>query len=829
MKTITDNLKNSLAKKTPVYKTTVYLYKRFWNGGAYVYDAPIDITDNVMQYGDLLWKLDNEGFNVWNLSNTTLTFRNERNQWLQGNTKGFFTANYLINQSKIKVKVGAELADGTTEDLYAFSGYISGSPNYDTENKKAIITLISAMSVFDKFSAEDISTTVTEEVLGSDSGDTFTTAQDGVGIILEIKKGATPAAAVELKANIDYTLSDLNTKGTPLTVTLTTALTAGENLYITYKYWYEDETIEWIIKEIMTLCGITSYSIQPAIFESSIQNIWTQNTQAEWEASTLQNIDTTSSVDSFKRKWFLIDDFSGALTWTVTKAVAGHAWAIALEILTGTISATSSGVSVIKSIWMNKYYGTWAFKSWTTLGYHNFIRVFFIAGDEYLGQPRMGYFLKIHSQDSYVKLYRSDGITGQSGADNNSVLLLTIAHRMISTDTIRVTRDTSGKFNVFINGSDNAGAWTATDNGYNTNSRGLYLEKFANAAAITKQYFDSFYFSNAADGTGAIDEHLQSILESIVYDMGVSVVSFGVMKNTYTPISPGDTSVIIETLTADDLEFTSPDPADWQPLDGTGIPQSVIKRYIKVRISLTHIGITTPQFDEFQIYYSTSQILISLVNLTGMSCRQALEILAEMPNYEIVFDTDDKFLFRERLTGLPSILDITGDTNLKEVTNYNQGIARIYNHVRAEFGNYKVDADASADADPNSITKYGTRHYSVQSSQLLPNENANIAYAIAPTILAYTKTPRKRCNIETQFLPQLELGDKITLFYDEPIALRQWRWGDKDVVYGQANIEYYNNEILKNRYNLWDIDMRIEGIRLNLNNYITNFDLTEVV
>jgi len=66
MKTISGNLKKSLAKKTPVYKKTVYLYKRFWNGTSYIYDSPVDITDEVVEYGDLLWKLDNENFNVWN-------------------------------------------------------------------------------------------------------------------------------------------------------------------------------------------------------------------------------------------------------------------------------------------------------------------------------------------------------------------------------------------------------------------------------------------------------------------------------------------------------------------------------------------------------------------------------------------------------------------------------------------------------------------------------------------------------------------------------------------------------------------------------------------
>ena len=822
MKTISDNLKNSLARKSPVYKKTVYLYKRLWSAGAYVYDAPIDITDEIESYGDLLWKLDNEGFNVWNLSNTTLTLRNDRNQWLQDNATGFFTSGYIINQSKIKIKVGAELADGSIEDLYAFSGYISGSLNYDTERKKVIITLISAMSIFDKFNAEDISETEPDELLGSDTGSVFTTAQNGVGLIDIIKRGLSLETATEIKANTDYQLTDLNTKGTPLTVTLTTGLTAGENLYITYKYWYEDKTIEWIIEEIMTLCGIGSYSIQKAEYAVGIENTWDFKTQDDWETGTLTNIDTTSSSGSFMRKWFLIDDFSGSLVWTVSKSVAGHTWGIVSEVLKSTINATTGGVSVIKSLWMTEYYGTWNFKAWTTVGYHNFIRVFFIVGSEYLGQPREGYFLKIHSNDGYVKLYRSDDVTGQSGADNNSVLLLTINHRMISTDIIRVTRDSTGKFNVFINGSDNDGEWTVTNNDYQGN-RGMYLEVFANTDASVSQYFDDFYFSNAPDGTSAIDIS-DAVFESPVNDSGENLLSYGFLEEISTLYNG---TITIETATSDDgITYDG-----WEIVTDS-IIASANKRYIKFKVSLgitAQTNIETPIIDQIRIKYYTSTTVISLVNLTGLNCRQALEILAKMPNFEIVFDTDDKFYFRERITGGEPVLDIKGEDNLKQLTNYKQGVSRVYNLVTAEFGDYRVDSNASSDAEPNSVTKYGTRIYSISSNQLLPNENANIAYAIAPTILAYTKNPRKRCQIETQFLPQLELGDKITLFYEEPSALKLWHWGDISVNWGDPDIEYFNAATIENRYNFWNAIMRIEGIRLNLNNYITNFDLTEVI
>jgi len=147
----------------------------------------------------------------------------------------------------------------------------------------------------------------------------------------------------------------------------------------------------------------------------------------------------------------------------------------------------------------------------------------------------------------------------------------------------------------------------------------------------------------------------------------------------------------------------------------------------------------------------------------------------------------------------------------------------------AEFGIYRVVADASADAQPNSIDKYGTREYPVSASNLLPAQNVNIAYAIAPTILNYTKTPRKRCTVDAMFLPQLELGDKVTLYFNEPTALYRWLYGDTDMPYGRADLEYYDEDILKNRYNFYGTVMRIEGVEFNPNDFRTKFNLVEVI
>jgi len=809
MKTISDNLKNSLARKTPIYKKTVYLYKRFWNGGAYVYDAPIDITDEVKEYGDLLWKLDNEGFNVWNLSNTTLVLRNDRNQWLEGNTKGFFTANYLINQSKIKIKVGAELADGSIEDLYAFSGYISDSPNYDTENKKAIITLISAMSALNKTSALDLTNTYTEEVIGRFTGITFETKNKGVAEIVKVEKKDYYSGSIyyTLIPEREYSFSNLNKKELRATITLVRELQGTEYVRATYKCWYYDKFIEEIIEEFITNIGITDYSISQILFNLAVKIYNDQKTTYFLKTGEKSNVDIYSTDGQIRLGLPVFDDFSdGDITTNPTWTEVG-ASSFFDSIYDRKYRFRGDATEIYTSD--NNTTGTWEIVYSADGGIYFTYQ--FIVKDNWYNSGQ-GYKLTIDQNSDEITLWK----------DASSIIGRKTSAGITGYDMhlIRITRDASGNFIVYL---DDISIITGTENTYNTN---YFYRLICNGSTI-ENFFNINYMGYSDSVIPAGQYVATGNFISEVFDCSENVTSYDQLF--YDNSTPANTSITVETYSSDTSDFsTGNDAAGWVAVSDYLVPQSALKRYIKFRFTLaTTDSAATPLISNIVFYYSSKQVKLEIASLSG-SYLDMIKEFAKISNYEIAFDTNDKFYFRSRTSIAGSVLDIKGDDNLKELTNYSQGIERVYNIVTASIGNYTETSSAEDDSVPNSVTKYGKRCYDISSS-LMITDNMNISLGIAPTILAYTKTPRKRCDIETQFLPQLELGDKITLFYEEPTALRLWKWGDTDVVYGQADIEYYNNEVLQNRYNFWDIDMRIEGIRLNLNNYITNFDLVQVL
>ncbi|NLO90836.1 MAG: hypothetical protein GX410_02420, partial [Elusimicrobia bacterium] len=92
MRTLSSALSNGLQSAAPRYFKRAELFPRVWNGTAYEYGPAADITDCLLSVTPIKWKLDGEGYGVWNYSNCTLTLRNDRGQFREGNAAGVFGA-----------------------------------------------------------------------------------------------------------------------------------------------------------------------------------------------------------------------------------------------------------------------------------------------------------------------------------------------------------------------------------------------------------------------------------------------------------------------------------------------------------------------------------------------------------------------------------------------------------------------------------------------------------------------------------------------------------------------------------------------------------------
>lgn len=831
MQSVTDNLKASLAQQTPVYNKQVLLRRRYWTGTDYAVEAVgQDITAQVLDAGRVFWKLDKEGFNNWTVDNVTLTLRNDRNQWKQDNPVGFFPSGYLVRGSAIEVKFGAQLADGSLERPYVFRGTILTDPIKGTDNKDAVVTVTGQMAIFDKYNAEEISTLVTRELLGSGSGTTFTTDFTGVGVIIEVLRGNTAggaAAAYEIKNNVDFTIENLAVKGATLKVVLKDALTGVESLWISYRYFYTDKTFKWVVEQVAALAGITDTDIKDAAFQSQVLNSNTWTSQADWETATRANIDTTSLPGSWRQRWRVIDDFTSlSLNGNVTWDIISGPWQVTAAGMTCAMPGSFVTQYQVSSTIALSSTGTWEIKATPGSGaylfyyFHNWAARFSPVGAQ--GFMRLEITGSANGGSSNNIIVRSGTYTTTSGWVYTASTNYHHSAPITVADVIAVTRAADGAVNVYLNGSvviTWAGPTSLGDNA------GIKLEvSGSGTAAVIRELWKS------EELTTTTVTYDQPLLTSAAVDATVNIKAWGSAQllGNFDGAVP-----IVSTYTSDAADFlTGNDPAGWVATDNAGGIKSAVKRYIKVSVSLpsTYITNTLPAVDFLKIVYFTDAINISILNTTGMTCTQLLDSLAQKCNYERGFTAAGKFIFRPRSSTLPAVMALSSATNVVRLININDGADRVYNLITATCGDYTNASSAASDAHPNSVDKYDTQKYDVPTDSLLPAENVNLAYAITPTILAYTKTARKRCQAVASILPQLELGDKVTLTWEEPTAFRSWTWGDNRVLYGDANICYYDEAYKATRVEFSGMEMRVEGIEFDWwNNKFCLLDLVEVV
>ncbi len=770
------------------YYRHVELLKRYWTGSAFAWETATNIDEYVIAVSTAKWKRDERGFSEWKSPSFQVEVSNPRNLWNEVERRSIWAnglhSGYIAELSKVRVRVGHVLEDGTEQDLYVFGGVIKQPLAFHKKRTRtATIYCAGLDELLKRVDAEALSTTVTDELLGSDAGTEFTADFNGVARFTAVKKGQTAdgaALATTLTPSTDYNTADENEIALPGKVTLNAALIAGQSVWASYFYWYQDKEPSWIVEQLLLLAGITGYVVEPTIFTTAVENTWLQTLTADWAAGTLLQGVTTNG-DSLRGP-VLIDDFSdGDFTanpvWTpianYSIAVAGGKLTIQngdnlytpFDKATGTWQADLSASLVSNILWWDFLHT--AGGNCYSVGLLNGHVV--IAKDKDLSPAPIAYMDWDHSIEQ----------------------------------TYRITRDAAGEMNLYIDGVLKL---TATDNDYTTSER-IEIE----CTGFTTQYcsIDNMMWSPEVTATGALTT---GIFESQVKDTLVGQIdAWGKLLTNYG-LNGG--TILVETYTSAAADFLSGnDAAGWVALSGTGQILSAVLRYIKVRVTITRGSAPgqSPEFQDYSVKYYTTSTKIPLVDLSHQNVLAVIQDIAGMAAYEFGFTASEQFFYRARSTASAPVLVINKDNYLKEELSYNKGTDKVFTAVEANFGEFAetIDANTQGEAHPNVLDKYGRLPISV-SSDLLPGPSVNVARSAAQTLYAYVSVARDRAQLEVKMLVQLELGDVIT--YQREHEAGRWVWGDTERAWGgvlpDEDFEFYSDA----EKAAWDIDMRIEGI-----------------
>ncbi|MGB2579683.1 hypothetical protein AAIR98_001602 [Elusimicrobium simillimum] len=780
MQNISQTFKQLINSNDICYTKKVCLQIRTVSAGGISYSASKNISAYIVEMSPIKWKLDTEGYGVWNTPVCTITLANTAGEFDEGGN--FFNVPGCIYGSKVIIEAGIK-KNGGIENIKLFQGYILTAPVYQPEEKTVTITVTGELATLDNVTTDCFSLSSEDEEAAHVEENTYATLTSAINKITCVKKGVILAAATILKEDYDYTVENLCEHKQGARIVLKEPLAEDEKLWVSFTHFHEDKYIHWIAHSIADAAQAQTRDIDEAEFGNSVINTVQENTTTGFKGE-LVGLQTQDSGLGVKTS------FPERITasWEVMEAPATVSWTLGgyYAQIAGLVSSYCSARTPQKN-----YYGSWEFAMLQDVAgqtcYYHFI------SDSGVRTNSNGYAISMevkYSRELWIYIYKvtNGALTKIGEVSNNYGYNMTQIH-------VRLTRDKNGVFRAYSipTKPTHAGIWLnlgiiCTDTSYNasnyqiavfcpgTNSNGLLEIKNSNLydTAFSAVYPEGYYLTPVIDGTeswgrwGSLD----------YYD--------------YVP-AQHTTQMYARTKTSEDAAWS-----DWASVS-KGSLEFLPGRYIQFKWYVNvHVSYQSnlPYLKYWSFNWLTDTTKVAIVNAEGMSGLEVMKELAALTAYEIGYDRNGTFLFKKRNTDISSYFKLL-PKDVFEVDNLNGGLDYIYNHVSASFGNYTLLTTPATmrEQKPDCVDLYGIRRMSLPSGSLLPASGVDITKALSEAVYSYVSKKRKRAVFVTRLLPQLDLGD---------ILLPQ--------------LPQINN-----------IFMRIEGLEFDLENWQTRIDAVEVV
>jgi hypothetical protein len=245
-----------------------------------------------------------------------------------------------------------------------------------------------------------------------------------------------------------------------------------------------------------------------------------------------------------------------------------------------------------------------------------------------------------------------------------------------------------------------------------------------------------------------------------------------------------------------------------------GVIASTKRRYIRFRdvIYFTAAG-DSPKIQKQYFTYKITSLNIAMANFSGMTVQSAIEEFAKLLDYEIGVDADGKYFFRAKNVSTDVDMELSDSRNIISIDNDNGGWERIFNKIRVSIGKFNslMSPDTEGEAVPHSITKYGTRELTIDTSGIEVDDNLDLSSGLVEVYYDRYHLPKRQIRLKCKMLPQLELSDTVNVNW---LALSwYWFWGDSRAYWGKPNIFYIGNEMLP----ISNLLSNIVGLELDLN------------
>lgn len=205
--------------------------------------------------------------------------------------------------------------------------------------------------------------------------------------------------------------------------------------------------------------------------------------------------------------------------------------------------------------------------------------------------------------------------------------------------------------------------------------------------------------------------------------------------------------------------------------------------------------------------------------LDGKSAFSLIEELALAENYVFFIDNSGNFIFKERAFSVTSDYTFKGPSenkvNVISLNSVSEGLYRLYNKFSCSLLTSSVVStqESYSFGDSSNISLYGQREYSFANSFV----DTNTAGSVCSSLLADHSVPKREVEIETVYITQLKLQNRVTLTYRGELAGDGSLWGS--FLWGHNLWTGYRGGIKINE------DFGIIGINVDMERFTTTFKL----
>lgn len=751
MRTVPESIKLALEDAALPIKKRILMYRRVWNAqdSKYLLETdPIEMTDLLVEVGNIKMALDTDEVDKWDASNVTLTFNNELNCFKEGLSGGLFEQAVLWG-SKFVYQIENAEKDAPQDSIAVFTGYVYASPVFRANGNQIELTITSSLDALEYVSAEEFCQHKTDEEAVAvtaknkeDQGKEFTSVETGVGYIDTVKYGVSLETAITLSAGSDYEVSDDNEYDKPAVVKLNFTPTVGYKMWLTYRHWHKDMKIEDIVNALLDLAGVEKRQVEAAVYDSLSggavgYNYLNSRTAESFLIATEDQGDVLCDASAF---------LAGSMS-------LGASWA---NCLSYSVCNTTSHVTTEAPIGTGIYFVFNPKLSYDDNASQNDRGGFGLTDKDgngvYCGTRRDPVIEKLE-----VHLLSGWGLSGVNGRWTEYIPCGMSCIKQDDSTLVSVWGEANGYLKK-LNGAGNTLTGVRVDR---MGAVGERTGKYGGCTQCQTAYLD--YIPG--------EEELQSKkLADFKKSSHYFTTPVVILPCQALPSFKGWNKITAMRTQENDGFGTfwyadSDDGVKWSELEKVNLNQRIPspKEYLRVYYKLDSLYAKKEFINSLTVSQFLSSAEIPLANLSELTVGEAIAQLAKMVSYEIGFDQEGVFFFRAR-QGRYTEVELEA-SRIIEVDNHAADVDSLVNRVTVEYGNFKTTVDDITEEKlrPNSIDTYGVHEKEISDDNFIPADNVDISHAVAQANYETLSTPGYCLQVDCRPELGLELGDKITV------------------------------------------------------------------